>query len=157
MSENPIKIKPIGLSPRDAYDKLKEGIASIIDVRPEYETCYRSFDVPKVYLLPFTLNFELKVELPTDEYIIVADNVGLDSPDVARKSLESGYPLVGYIIGGVVAWDRAGLPLIKDLGNELTGGCACKLKPRKLTQKITNHPSVYWLSQPKGLGINLYS
>lgn len=133
MSENPIKIKPIGLSPRDAYDKLKEGDATILDVRPEYETCYRSFDVPKVYLLPFTLNFELKVELSTDEFIIVADNVGLDSPEIARLLIDIGYTQIGYIIGGVVAWDRAGLPLVKDLGNELIGGCACKLKPRKLT------------------------
>ena len=133
MSENQTKLKPIGLSPRDAYYKLKEGEVTILDIRPEYETCYRSFDVPKVYLVPLTLNSELKVELPKDESIIVADNVGLDSPDIARLLIDRGYPLVGYIIGGVVAWDRAGLPLVKDLGNELTGGCACKLKPRKLT------------------------
>lgn len=129
-----ISEKPVALSPRDAYTRLHEGTAAILDIRPEYEIDYRILDVPDSYIMPNSSYKEEFQEISKNKFIIIVDNVGLDSPEAAAFLIGKGYLKVGYIIGGVVAWSKAGLPLVKDLGNELTGGCACKLKPKKFTQ-----------------------
>lgn len=131
--ENQISGKPVALSPSDAYTHLNATTAAVLDIRPEYEIDYRILDVPDRYLMPNSLYKEQHVEISKDKFLIIVDNVGLDSPEAAKFLIDKGFSKVGYIIGGIVAWDRAGLPLVKDLGNELTGGCACKLKPKKFT------------------------
>ena len=101
-----------------------------MDIRPEYETNYRVFDVHNVYWLPYSAYKEKFHEIPKEKPLIIADNVGLKGPEVARFLHDQGYPRVAYLGGGVVAWDHSGLPLRKDLGYELKGGCACKLRPK---------------------------
>lgn len=120
-----------GISPREAFALLHHGGAIVVDIRPEYETSYRVFDIPQVYLLAFDNYKEKFSEIPKDKLLIVVDNVGLKSPEVAAFFLEQGYSQVSYLIGGVVAWDRDGYPLKKNQEYELQGGCACRLKPKK--------------------------
>ncbi len=122
--------KSIPLSPREALCYLQHG-AAILDIRPEYETNYRVFDFPHVYLLPFSSYRENFDEVPKCIPLIVVDNVGLKSSEVAKFFIEQGYTQVAYVVGGVVAWEQNGLPIKKDLDYELNGGCACMLKPKK--------------------------
>ena len=121
---------PVPLSPKEAFAHLKD-CAILVDIRPEYETNYRVFDVPKVFYLPYELYRDGFDIIPKDVFLIVADSVGNRSTEVARYLQEQGYPQVAYMTGGVVAWDRDGLPLSKDKEYEMVGGCACRLHPKK--------------------------
>lgn len=119
------------LSPREAFELLKENSAVLVDIRPEYETDFRVFDVPQIYYLPFDMYQEKLNAIPKEVFLIIADSVGNRSSEVARYMLRQGYSKVACLAGGVVAWDRAGLPLSKDKDYEMVGGCACRLKPQK--------------------------
>lgn len=130
-SSDKLKGKPGALSPKEAFACLQEG-AAIVDIRPEYETNYRVFDVPDVYVLPYSSYKEKFQEIPKEKPLIVADSVGLKCSEVAQFLHDQGYPCVAYLAGGVVSWDHSGLPLSKDLGYELKGGCACKIRPKNL-------------------------
>lgn len=120
----------IHLSPREAFEYLKTD-AAILDIRPEYETSYRVFDVPKVFFIPYSSYHDNLNILPKNIRLIVADNVGIQSTEVARYLLEQGYTQVACLAGGIVAWDHAGMPLTKDRDYEMVGGCACRLHPQK--------------------------
>jgi rhodanese-related sulfurtransferase len=121
----------ISLSTREAYELLNNNDAVLLDIRPEYETDFRVFDVPQIYYLPFDTYHEKLNAIPKEVFLIIADSVGNRSVEVARYMLGQGYSKVACLAGGIVAWDRAGLPLSKDKDYEMVGGCACRLKPQK--------------------------
>lgn len=121
--------KPVALSPREALPFLLDG-ATIFDVRPEYETNYRELDFLSVYLMPLALYKERFQEVPKDKPVIVVDAVGLESSKIAQFLCDQGYPHVGYIAGGVIAWEHDGFSLKKDLAYQLIGECACMIKSK---------------------------
>jgi rhodanese-related sulfurtransferase len=127
---NESKGVPVSLSPREAFKVLQNG-AAILDIRPEYETSFRIFDVPKVFYLPYSLYRDELSSMPKDVPLIIADSVGNQSKEVACYITSRGYAQVAYMAGGIVEWDRAGLPLRKDIDYEMVGGCACRLQPQK--------------------------
>jgi rhodanese-related sulfurtransferase len=120
----------ISLSPREAYEYLKDG-AAIVDIRPEYETSFRVFDVPEVIYLPYSIYRDEFYLIPKETPLIIADSVGNQCKTVAAYLMEQGYSQVACMTGGIVEWDRAGLPLKKDGDYEMVGGCACRLQPQK--------------------------
>ena len=120
---------PTPLSPREAFTRL-QGDVAILDIRPEYETDFRVFDVPNIFYLPYRTYRDQFHLIPKDIPLIVADSVGNKSMEVARYLSEHGYPSVSFLAGGMVAWDRDGLPLAKDKNYAMVGGCACRLKPK---------------------------
>lgn len=121
----------LSFSPHEAYEHLKDN-AAIVDIRPEYEVEYRTFDVPRMYYLPYDSYQDTTIEIPRDILLIVADSAGNRSAEVALYLQEQGYPEVACLAGGVLAWVRAGLPLVKDDDYELSGACACRLRPQKV-------------------------
>lgn len=120
----------VPLTPKEAFLNLQAG-AAILDIRPEYETDFRVFDVPRVIYLPLDSLQVGYEELPRDIALIVADSVGFQSKETARYLVELGLASVSYLAGGIIAWERAGLPISKDYDYEMSGGCACKLRPHK--------------------------
>lgn len=124
---------PTSLSPRQALAYLQAG-AAIVDIRPEFETSFRIFDVPKVYYLSYRSYREDYPAIPKDCLLIVADSVGNQSQEVARFMLEKGYDNITFLAGGIVEWDRDGLPLAKDMDCAMIGGCACRLQPQKIRE-----------------------
>ncbi|HYE84446.1 MAG TPA: rhodanese-like domain-containing protein [Clostridia bacterium] len=120
----------IHLSPREAFEYLKNDTA-ILDIRPEYETSYRVLDVPNAFFLPYNSYQDNLDKIPKDIRLVVVDSVGNRSTEVARYLIEQGYPQVVCLAGGIVAWDHVGLPIKKDVGYEMVGGCACRLHPQK--------------------------
>ena len=118
------------LPPREAFEYLQNG-AAILDIRPEYETSFRIFAVPKVFYLPYSLYRDDLSIIPKDIPLIIADSVGIKSTEVAHYLMDNGYTQVACLAGGIVEWDRAGLPLCKDVDYEMVGGCACRLQPQK--------------------------
>ena len=125
-----IKPEIVSFSPSEAFEYIKAG-AIIVDIRPEYETNFRVFDVPKVIYLTYNSCDEKLDAVPVNNLLIVADSVGNQSKEVALFLMEQGYSKVACLAGGIVAWDHAGLPLARDVDYEMIGGCACKLKPQK--------------------------
>ena len=107
---------------------FKEAI--LLDVRPDYELS-RLFDVDNIIYCPKQeIEFRHK-ELPRDAYLVVADAVGLRSKEIAVKLLALGVIKVCNLSGGIVGWERDGLPVTLDKSRILTGLCMCQLRVRK--------------------------
>ena len=66
-----------------------------------------------------------------NDYLIVADSVGIHSKEVAKFLVNKGFVNIANMAGGLVEWERDGLPLQVNLKEELSGQCACQLKAKK--------------------------
>lgn len=121
------------LSPKEALPFLEAG-AILVDLREGEERNGRSFGAGNVILLPFR---SLEVDfpsLPKDRLLILADCVGLKSKQGLYFLRDRGYELIASLIGGMVDWEQDGMPTVIDRDEELSGGCACKLKPARKTK-----------------------
>lgn len=120
----------LNLAPRDAYYEAKTGKALIVDVRETTLTGYKRFDVPSVISLPLSeLNNKIDT-LPKDFPLIIADSAGPRSHEAMKILMEKGFTLIANLAGGIVEWERDGLPLIIDNKERLDGSCMCQLRPR---------------------------
>lgn len=120
----------ICLSPKQAYEFLING-ATLIDLREEYETDFRKFDVPDVEYITVHRFKEKYARLPKDWPLILADNAGTFSKELTLFLMERGYTNAASLIGGVLEWLNDGMPMIVNRDYELNGQCSCKLKTRK--------------------------
>lgn len=117
------------LSSREAFDCVGHG-ALLVDLREAYETNFRVFDVEDVFFLPMTA-FEARWrELPRDRALILADASGIYGKLAAARLAAEGYANLANLAGGMIEWDKDGLPVKRDLAYELNGQCSCKLKTR---------------------------
>ena len=107
--------------------------AVLLDVRPEYELS-RLFDVPNIIYCPYDEILSKQDELPDDIYLVLADAAGLRSREKAAELMHRGYTNIGNLAGGIVEWERAGLPVSLDRSKILTGSCMCQLRVRKKSQ-----------------------
>ena len=112
--------RPVPLSPQAAMQYALEG-AVLLDVRPEYETDFRRFDLPEVFLIPLEGYKEQCRKVPKEKTVIVVDSVGLFGSMVAKFLSGQGYERTGYVVGGIIAWEQAGLPLVRDMRIGITG------------------------------------
>lgn len=117
------------LSPREARALCVRG-AIILDVREEYFNEYKRFDVPTIIQIPLKYLLERYQELPTDKEIIVADSSGVKSKEVYAMLKEKAFTRLFNLAGGMVEWERDGMPLIINDLEKLTGSCACQLRAR---------------------------
>ena len=121
----------LNLTPREAYHEAVSSNAVIVDVRETSLIDYKRFDVPNIIYAP---NSELKKyysSLPVDSPLIIADSVGLRSKEAMLFLLSKGFANIANLAGGLIEWDRDGLPLKIDQGEALSGACVCRLRPRK--------------------------
>jgi rhodanese-related sulfurtransferase len=120
----------LNMTPKDSFALCKKG-AIIVDVRESYMNNFKMFMVDSVLYLPLS---ELKNsfhDLPTDQPLIFADAVGLKSREGVLFMNGHGYTNVANMAGGIVDWERDGLPLTTDLSVRLSGSCMCQLKIRE--------------------------
>ena len=116
------------LSPKQAYECCLTG-AIILDVREDYEVAIKDFGIKEKLLCPFT-DFEKQcITLPRDKPLIVADCVGIHSHDTARILIGKGFTMTANMAGGIVDWERDGLPMKTDI-ESMNGPCACQIKSR---------------------------
>lgn len=135
MSDNCFKNKGfissgfMNLTPREAYDEALAG-AVIVDVREKYLTAYKQFDVPRIIYMPNSIISEKYKELPHGVPLIIADSAGLRSHESMQFLLSAGLTNIANLAGGIIEWEQDGLPLKKNLNEQLDGSCMCQLRPR---------------------------
>jgi len=79
----------------------------ILDVREQWE--YDEGHIPGVTLIPMGEVPSRLDEIPTDKEIIVTCRTGNRSGQVADYLRQQGYDNVHNMLGGIVAWEEAGL------------------------------------------------
>jgi len=121
-------------TPRESYELSLTG-AMIVDVREPYMTNFKAFNVDNVIYLPFGKFIDFYRELPEDRQLIIADSVGLKSRECVIFLNEHGYKNVANMAGGMVDWERDGLPVKIDKEYRLSGSCMCQLKAKGERQK----------------------
>ena len=120
----------LNLTPAESYVLCSKG-AVIVDVREEYMNSFRMFKVDELIYLPFSELYHSYTQLPTDKPLIFADAVGLRSREAVIFMNSHGYDNVVNMAGGIVDWERDGLPVSTDINNRLSGSCMCQLKARE--------------------------
>ena len=121
----------LNLTPKESFEICKEEGAIIVDVRESYMNNFKMFQVGKVLYLPFSELENCYQDLPSDQLLIFADAVGLKSRESVLFMKEHGYKNIANLAGGIVDWERDGLPLTTDTSNRLSGSCMCQLKARE--------------------------
>jgi rhodanese-related sulfurtransferase len=125
-----ISCEILNVSPGEALELVSKG-ALLIDVREENLRGFKSFDVPGLIFFPKSKIINEYGNLPVDTFLIFADTVGLRSKEVVIFLKEMGFKKVANMAGGIVDWERDGLPITTDVTNRLSGSCMCQLKPRE--------------------------
>jgi rhodanese-related sulfurtransferase len=120
----------LNLSASEAYEEATENNATMIDVREIGLISYKRFDVPAVIYIPISTLSENYNSLPRDIPLIVADSVGLRSHEAIEFLMKKEYKNIANLAGDIVDWERDGLPLKKDITEQLDGSCVCQLRPR---------------------------
>ena len=120
----------LNLSAREAYKETCENDAIIVDVRESRLIGHKRFDVPEIINMPLSLLPSNYQNLPDDIPLIVADTVGLRSHEGMEFLLEKGFRNIANLAGGIVEWERDGMPIRIDKSKKLSGSCVCQLKPR---------------------------
>jgi len=120
----------LNLTPKESYEMCEEG-AIIVDVRESYINNFKMFHVSEVLYLPFSELSKSYQELPADRPLIFADAVGLKSQESVLFMNNHGYENAANMAGGIVDWEKDGLPLTTDTSARLSGSCMCQLKPRE--------------------------
>jgi rhodanese-related sulfurtransferase len=103
----------------------------LVDIREQYETGMKAFDVRGVIYLANSSFREGFDQLPKDRPLILADSVGLRSKLAVAFLLEQGFANVANLIAGILDWESAGMPTRTNPDEQWVGSCACRLKPRK--------------------------
>jgi rhodanese-related sulfurtransferase len=120
----------LNLTPSESYAQCEKG-AIIVDVREEYMNSFKMFNVDSLVCLPYSELEQLYTELPKDKPLIFADAVGLKSREGVLFMKAHGYENAANMAGGMVDWERDGLPVTTDPSNRLSGSCMCQLKARE--------------------------
>ena len=121
------------ISPSEALDLCKKGTI-FLDIREEFETAARRFDVPNTLFLPNSCLKEDFDKLPRNKAIIVADSVGLRSKEAVLFLEGHGFEIVMNLAGGIVDWERTGHKVITNPKEMLHGQCVCTLKSESGTK-----------------------
>jgi rhodanese-related sulfurtransferase len=119
----------LNLTPKESFELCKEG-AIIVDIRESYMVSTKMFHVARVLYLPYSELRKSFQNLPPDQALILADAVGLKSREGVLFMNSHGYGNVANMAGGIVDWERDGLPLTTDITARLSGSCMCQLKAR---------------------------
>lgn len=120
------------VSPKETYELCRQG-AVIVDVREEYMDRFKMFDVEEIIFCPYSILKDNYQDLPKDLPLIFADAVGLHSKEAVLflKDKDKNFNNIANMAGGLVEWERDGLPLKVDKSERLSGSCACMLRKRE--------------------------
>lgn len=99
----------------EAQTHIDKG-AVLVDVRENNE--YTEIRIPGSLLIPLSVFAERFEELPKDKPLVMQCRSGARSAKAAEYLLANGYTDVTNLTGGILAWDEAGLPVLKGEENK---------------------------------------
>jgi rhodanese-related sulfurtransferase len=117
------------LSPKECFEICKSN-GVMVDVREEYMNRFKQFAVENIIYCPFSLFSKTYRSLPAGNFLILADASGINSKKALLFLKNKGFTLLANLAGGLVEWERDGLPLVIDKSERLRGSCMCQLKFR---------------------------
>lgn len=117
------------ISPKETFELCDKG-ALLVDVREEYMNSFKRFAVDNIIYLPKTRLENNVALLPLNKYLIFADAAGIHSKEAVQFMITKGFTKIANMAGGIVEWERDGLPLNKNKKEQLSGSCMCQLKKR---------------------------
>lgn len=132
----------INLTPREVFELCSKG-AYLVDIRKEYETDYKTFDVKNLLLIPKNTFQDNYKSIPADIEVIIADSTGLSSKKAVFFLKEKGYKNVANMAGGIMQWDRDVLPLKINKNEALAKPYFYESKPKNFikTTLVKNNES----------------
>jgi rhodanese-related sulfurtransferase len=112
MAQQPAAVPGVEVREADRLRRKPDGgsiPAVLVDVREMSEmVAIRAEDAVALPLSQFARRFG---ELPTDRPLLIVCHVGERSAMATRFLIQNGYPQASSVLGGMVAWERAGLPV----------------------------------------------
>ncbi len=121
------------LTPAEAAEACAQG-ALLVDVREDYMNAFKTFDVPEIIRCPYSKIEHTYQQLPKSRFLIFADAAGIHSKASVEFLTEKGYEKIANMAGGLIEWERDGLPLVINKTERLTGSCMCQLRQREKKQ-----------------------
>jgi rhodanese-related sulfurtransferase len=118
------------VSGKESIEILEEE-GYMLDVRPDFELT-KLMNIEHILYYPYDEIRDHYQDLPRDSWLILADAVGLRSKEIAVFLKEKGYAKILHLAGGVVEWERDGLPVTLDKSRRLSGSCMCQLRRREI-------------------------
>ncbi|MGD9994997.1 MAG: rhodanese-like domain-containing protein [Salinivirgaceae bacterium] len=115
----------IHLSPNEAFELSQQG-AVFVDVREEFMSHIKTFDVAKILIAPLRTFKEVMQNLPADKLLIFVDATGIKSKYAMEYASENGLTAIANLAGGLVAWERQGLPTITYQRMRVAGHSRCE-------------------------------
>lgn len=120
----------IQYTPQEALRRCRES-SIMLDVRPEVLCNYKAFDAPEVLYCPWQELNHFLDRIPKDREIIVADSSGIQGREAMDLLISRGFSKVAGLAGGMIEWERDGMPILLDNQARLSGSCMCQLKFRE--------------------------
>jgi rhodanese-related sulfurtransferase len=118
----------LNVTPRDTVELCKNG-AFILDVREAYLNRFKMLDVPEIIYCPKSILAENIENIPMNKPLILVDATGIHSKEAFLFLKAKGFTNIANLAGGIVEWERDGLPIVIDKSERLSGSCLCQLKP----------------------------
>lgn len=115
----------------ETFELCRQG-AVLVDIRKEYETTYKKFDVETLINIPKDLLENNLDQLDKSKQIIVADSAGNSTKTVAIFLMKNGFENVASLIGGMMEWHRDKMPVLINNKAELA-------TPKFYDSKPKNH------------------
>lgn len=119
------------LNGKQAWECLLNG-ALLVDVRKDFEIAIKDFAVQEKIICHASDFDNMLLNLPRDRTLILADCVGINSKSCALRLISVGFTKIANLAGGIVDWERDGLPL-SETNETMNGFCMCQIKSRHLT------------------------
>lgn len=99
------------IASKDAYEKIKQGKAILLDIREWEEIEIFAYDVEPQIILPMSEFNYRHHEIPTDREVIIACNSGSRSSQLTLYLKEKQYNNVVNLFGGIQEWLVQQLPV----------------------------------------------
>lgn len=122
------------LSAKEAYECCELG-AIVIDVREEFMSHVKTFDVPVINIFPLKKLSEQVHKLPTESFLIFADATGVKSKPAMEFAASEGYTKIANLAGGLLEWERDGFPTLTYQKIKVDGRNRCEFIIKNDTKK----------------------
>ena len=112
MESIPTKTGLQNLSAATVRERLAAGEIVLVDVREPVE--YAGERIPGAISRPLSQFDPQGLSAPAGQMVVLYCQSGRRSQQAAQRLLAAGWPEVGQMDGGIIAWKRAGYPVVRD-------------------------------------------